>query len=200
MKKSFTTVTLSAILCSLLLIAPGCSKKTVIPPETTQDASQMDGRDIRYPDGYSEDNLPRSGSLDDKIPGVGSQFAADSQSDEYKRLHGRCSPGLYPVYFDFDQSGIRSDMARVLEENAEYLRTIPGRIVMIEGNTDERGTNEYNMALGERRALAVQQHLANLGIPSFDMRTLSYGEEKPLFHGQDEESYSLNRRVDFVVK
>ncbi len=201
MKKRFnTTVTLSAILCSLLLVAPGCSKKTVVPPETTGDASQMGGRDIKYPDGYSEDTLPRTGSLDDKVPGVGSEFAADSQSDEYKRLHGRCSPGLYPVYFDFDQSGVRSDMAQVLEQNAEYLKTIPGRIVMIEGNTDERGTNEYNLALGERRALAVQQHLATLGIDSQIMRTLSYGEEKPLFLGQDEESYSLNRRADFVVK
>lgn len=202
MKKSLsTTVALTAILGSLLLIAPGCSKKTVIPPETTQDASQMGGgRDINYPNGYSEDNLPKTGSLDEKVPGVGSEFAADSQSDEYKRLHGRCSPGLYPVYFDFDQSGIRPDMARVLEQNAEYLKTIPGRVVMIEGNTDERGTNEYNMALGERRAITIQQHLATLGIDSRSMRTLSFGEEKPLFTGQDEESYSLNRRADFVVK
>lgn len=200
-KRLSTSVALSAILCSLLLIAPGCSKKTVIPPETTQDGSSMDGgRDIQYPDGYSEDNLPKSGTLDDKVPGVGSEFAADSQSDEYKRLHGRCSPGLYPVYFDFDQSGVRSDMAQVLEQNAEYLKTIPGRIVMIEGNTDDRGTNEYNLALGERRAITVQQHLVSLGIDMRSMRTLSYGEEKPLFTGQDEDTYSLNRRVDFVVK
>jgi peptidoglycan-associated lipoprotein len=160
----------------------------------------MGGRDIQYPDGYSEDSLSKTGSLDDKVPGVGSEFAADSQSDEYKRVHGRCSPGLYPIYFDFDQSGIRSDMVQVLEQNAEYLKTISGRIVMVEGNTDERGTNEYNLALGERRALAVQQHLASLGIDFQTTRTLSYGEEKPLFQGQDEESYGLNRRVDFVVK
>lgn len=202
MKKRFsTTVALTAVLGSLLLIAPGCSKKTVLPPETSQDASQMGGgKDINYPDGYSEDNLPKTGTLDDKVAGVGSEFAADSQSDEYKRLHGRCSPGLFPVYFDFDQSGVRSDMAQVLAQNAEFLKTVPGRIVMIEGNTDERGTNEYNLALGERRAIAVQQHLTNLGVDPRSMRTLSYGEEKPLWTGQDEESYSLNRRADFIVK
>lgn len=199
-KRLSTTVALTAILGSLLLIAPGCGKKTVIPPEGGANASQTGGRDINYPDGYSEDTLPKTGSLDERSPGVGSEFAADSQSDAYKRQHGRCSPGLYPVYFDFDQSGIRSDMNQVLEQNAEYLRTIPGKIVMIEGNTDERGTNEYNMALGERRAITVQQHLAALGIDARVMRTLSYGEEKPLFTGQDEESYSLNRRADFVVK
>jgi peptidoglycan-associated lipoprotein len=73
-------------------------------------------------------------------------------------------------------------------------------MVIIEGNSDERGTNEYNMALGERRAINALQYLANIGIDSNRLRTLSYGEEKPLFMGQDEETYSLNRRVDFIVK
>jgi peptidoglycan-associated lipoprotein len=91
-------------------------------------------------------------------------------------------------------------MTDVLVSNAEYLRTIPGSMVIIEGNSDERGTNEYNLALGERRALNSRQYLINLGIAADRMRTLSYGEERPLFLNQDEEAYSLNRRVDFVVQ
>jgi peptidoglycan-associated lipoprotein len=202
-KRLMTTVALSAIIGSLLLFAPGCSKKNVIPPDSATSGDAKSGRDINYPlaeGGYSEDNLPRDGNLDDNRPGVGSEFAADQQSDEYKRLHGRCSANLSPVYFDFDQSGIRPDMAQVMAENADYLKTIPGKMVIIEGNSDERGTNEYNMALGERRAINALQYLANIGIDSNRMRTLSYGEEKPLFMGQDEETYSLNRRVDFIVK
>lgn len=204
MKKRFSsTIALTAIIGSLLLFAPGCSKKNVIPPDSTSGDSKTGGRDINYPaaeGGYSEDNLAKSGSLDDLQPGVGSEFAADRQSDEYKRLHGRCSPNLSPIYFDFDQSGIRSDMLQTMAQNAEYLKTIPDRMVIIEGNSDERGTNEYNMALGERRAITVQQYLSQIGIDSRRMRTLSYGEEKPLFTGQDEETYGLNRRVDFIVK
>lgn len=202
-KRLTTTIALSAIIGSLLLFSPGCSKKNVIPPDSASSDSQKGGRDINYPlaeGGYSEDNLAKNGSLDDKHPGVGSEFAADQQSDEYKRLHGRCSANLSPIYFDFDQSSIRQDMTQVMAKNAEYLKTIPGKMVIIEGNSDERGTNEYNMALGERRAINAQQYLANIGIDSRRMRTLSYGEEKPLFTGQDEETYSLNRRVDFIVK
>jgi len=104
------------------------------------------------------------------------------------------------VYFDFDQAGIRPDMVQVVTRNAEFLKTVPGKRVVIEGNSDERGTNEYNMALGERRAINVQQYLSNVGIDAGRMQTLSYGEEKPLFTGQDEEAYSGNRRVDFIIK
>lgn len=204
MKKPLgTIITLSAIIGSLLFFAPGCSKKNVIPPDSTSGTGESGGRNIDYPPaegGYSEDNLAKSGSLDDNRPGVGSEFAADQQSDEYKRLHGRCSANLSPIYFDFDQAGIRPDMVQTMAENAEYLKSIPGKMFIIEGNSDERGTNEYNMALGERRAINAQQYLANIGIDSQRMRTLSYGEEKPLFMGQDEETYSLNRRVDFIVK
>ncbi len=88
---------------------------------------------------------------------------ADQQSDEYKRIHGRSSANLSPIYFDFDQAGVRPNMTDVLVRNAEYLRTIPGSMVIIEGNSDERGTNEYNLALGERRALNSRQYLINLG-------------------------------------
>ncbi|MBU1568636.1 MAG: peptidoglycan-associated lipoprotein Pal [Proteobacteria bacterium] len=202
-KKNITILSLSALLVSFLLFGVGCSKKTVIPPENSgSEADAAGGKNFQYPlaeGSFSQENLPKAGTLDDKQMGnIGSY--ADQQSDEFKRNHGRCSDSLFPVYFDFDQAGIRPDMVQVVTRNAEYLRTVPGGRVVIEGNSDERGTNEYNMALGERRAINVQQYLTNMGIDARRMQTLSYGEEKPLFTGQDEEAFSGNRRVDLIIK
>ncbi|MFH0783825.1 MAG: peptidoglycan-associated lipoprotein Pal [Pseudomonadota bacterium] len=202
-KNIIGALAISALLTSLLLFGVGCSKKTVIPPENSGSSTDATGgKNINYPiseGGFSQENTPRSGTLDDKQLGNGGSYA-DQQSDEFKRQHGRCSDNLFPIYFDFDQAGIRPDMVQVLTRNAEYLKTVPGSRLVLEGNSDERGTNEYNMALGERRAINVQQYLTNMGIDARRMQTLSYGEEKPLFTGQDEEAYSGNRRVDFIIK
>ena len=207
MKKRLSrTLALSALLGSLVLFGAGCGKKTVLPPEVEQGLEMPGGKDINYPPaegGYSEEGLPVEGRLDDSANaanGSGMLSAADQQSDEYKRTHGRSSENLYPIYFDFDQAGVSPGMTEVLIRNADYLQTIPGTIVTIEGNSDERGTNEYNLALGERRAINSRQYLISLGIAGDRMRTLSYGEERPLFLGQDEDAYSMNRRVDFVVQ
>jgi peptidoglycan-associated lipoprotein len=77
---------------------------------------------------------------------------------------------------------------------------LPNAAIVIEGNSDERGTNEYNLALGERRAITAKQYLVDLGIDAARIQTISYGEERPLFTGQDEDSYSQNRRDDFIMK
>jgi peptidoglycan-associated lipoprotein len=84
--------------------------------------------------------------------------------------------------------------------NAEFLKQAPNSNVVVEGNTDERGTNEYTLALAERRAQNTRQYLLELGINPSTVRTVSYGEERPLFPGQDESSYALNRRADFVLE
>jgi peptidoglycan-associated lipoprotein len=210
MKKRISkTLALSALIGSLVLFGAGCAKKNVFPPnanKVSHESNMAGGKDINYPpaenNGFSEENLPVEGTLDDTSTAdqAGMASAADQQSDEYKRTHGRSSADLFPIYFDFDQAGIRPAMTEILVRNAEHLKTIPGVMVVIEGNSDERGTNEYNLALGERRAINTRQYLINLGIAADRMRTLSYGEERPLFLGQDEEAYSMNRRVDFVVK
>lgn len=202
MKKGKTTsLIFSLFISALLFLGIGCSKKTVIPPDNVG-GDTAGGKNISYPlaeSGFSQDNIPKTGTLDDKQFSGTANFA-DSQSEEYKRLHGRCSENLFPIYFDFDQAGIRPDMVQVLIGNAEYLKTVPGSRIVLEGNSDERGTNEYNMALGERRAINVQQYLTNMGIDAGRMQTLSYGEEKPLFLGHDEDAYSGNRRVDLILK
>jgi len=113
---------------------------------------------------------------------------------------GRTTEGMLPVYFDFDKSDIRKDQASRVEVNAEFIKkNAKYKEIRIEGNTDPRGTNEYNMALGERRALSAKKHLVNLGVPEARLSTVSFGEERILVHGQDELSYAQNRRDDFVV-
>jgi peptidoglycan-associated lipoprotein len=112
---------------------------------------------------------------------------------------GRTSEGMLPVYFDFDSSDIRKDQVPRVEANADFLTTNSDTAIRIEGNTDPRGTNEYNMALGERRALSAKKYLVNLGISDSRLSTISFGEERLLMHGHDELSWAQNRRADFVI-
>jgi len=107
------------------------------------------------------------------------------------------SNGLSTVYFDYDQAFIRSDAASALQNNANYLRKNVSTSVSIEGHCDERGTNEYNLALGQRRAQSAKDYIVNLGIGDNRMRTVSYGEEKPACYESNESCWSRNRRADF---
>ena len=114
-----------------------------------------------------------------------------------------CGPGAAggsdrTLYFDFDSSEIRPDGRPVLEANARYLIANPAVAVTLEGHTDERGTREYNIGLGDRRAEAVRRALNAYGVAAEQMRTLSYGEERPAATGHTEESYVQNRRVEIV--
>ncbi|OGP25413.1 MAG: peptidoglycan-associated lipoprotein [Deltaproteobacteria bacterium GWB2_42_7] len=106
---------------------------------------------------------------------------------------------LLTVYFDFDRFTIRDDMQSVFEKNAEWLKKNSNVKIRIEGHCDERGTNEYNIALGERRAQSIREYLVNYGINPSRLSTISYGEEKPVAAGHDEDSWTKNRRGEFVI-
>lgn len=101
-------------------------------------------------------------------------------------------------YFDFDNATVRSDSIADLEAHAQYLASHPSASVRLEGHADERGTREYNIALGERRAKSIERFLAVNGVAGAQMETISYGEEKPAMVGSSEESLSQNRRVELV--
>ena len=101
------------------------------------------------------------------------------------------------VYFDFDRSSIKPEFQRILDKHAAFLVKNPSTKVTIEGHTDSRGTPEYNIALGERRAGAVQRFLNIQGVSPSQMSVVSYGEERPAVSGQNESAYSQNRRVVF---
>jgi peptidoglycan-associated lipoprotein len=110
----------------------------------------------------------------------------------------RNSP-LKPVMFEFDSSELSAPAQKTLEENAAVLKKYTTWAVTIEGHCDERGTAEYNLALGERRAVAARAYLVSLGIPADRLRTVSYGKEFPFDPGHDEAAWSKNRRAHFVV-
>ena len=111
--------------------------------------------------------------------------------------HVRYVPGSTPVFFGFDQDGVSPEAQRELEAIATWMRDNPGVAVRIEGHADERGTPEYNLALGERRAIKVRERLIMLGAPAENLLTMSYGEEMPRSAGKDETAYSQNRRTEF---
>lgn len=104
------------------------------------------------------------------------------------------------VYFDFDRSDLTADARSGLQANAGYLKSNSGVAIVIEGNCDERGSAEYNLALGKRRAEAAYKYLADLGIDTSRMTTASYGKERPAVEGHNELAWAKNRRDDFKVR
>ena len=103
------------------------------------------------------------------------------------------------VFFDYDKSTLRTDGRATLEKQAAWLKQYPTVSVTVEGHCDERGTREYNLALGERRANAAKDYLVALGIPANRIRTISYGKERPVAMGSNEQAYGQNRRGVTVV-
>lgn len=202
-----STLLATTLLSTVLLLGSGCSKKTVVPPDgTPANGSEMSGgTNINYPsaDGsYTEDGLAAPESMDSNGDAFGNLSVNNeqNQSEEYMREHGRSSVVFSPVYFDFDQAGINAQMRPVVTANANYMKDNPATVIVIEGNSDERGTNEYNLALGERRAINVKEYMVNLGVDPMRIRTVSYGEERPLFTGGTEFDWAQNRRADFIVE
>jgi len=116
------------------------------------------------------------------------------------RNAGAVMPQARSVYYEFDRSEIKADSTKVIDANAQYLREHPELKVKVEGNADERGSREYNLALGQRRADAVQKRMTILGIPSDRIETVSYGKEKPKVTGHDESAWSENRRSDILYR
>jgi len=107
---------------------------------------------------------------------------------------------LRNIHFDFDRYDIRTMDAQILQENARWLKANPGALVLIEGHADERGTNEYNLALGERRAKATRDYLVSLGVEGGRITIISYGEERPFCAERHEGCWSQNRRAHFLIK
>ena len=116
---------------------------------------------------------------------------------ELERLLWNPNTGLKPVYFDYDSYALRPDALATLRDNYDKVRQAPGVLIQIEGHCDERGTQEYNLALGEKRALATREHLMTLGISGDRLITISYGEEDPAVTGHDEGAWKWNRRCEF---
>ncbi len=110
------------------------------------------------------------------------------------------TPNLNDIHFDFDKYNIRPGDAKILDANAAWLKSNPSNLVLIEGHCDERGTNEYNLALGERRAKSTMNYLVAQGVQATRITIISYGKERPLCTEHNESCWSRNRRAHFLTK
>ena len=139
-----------------------------------------------------------TGSDMDSGPQTGSEFDEGGSGSEITSSSSRSLSELQTIYFDYDRHAIRADSKSALGANAEAIKSSKRwGAVTVEGHCDERGSEEYNLALGERRAMAVKRYLVDLGVPSSRLRTVSFGEAKPAVAGHDESAYKFNRRSDF---
>ena len=144
-------------------------------------------------------SMDRAESDADADSGARTQGLEDDETMSAAALDDPDSPlSVRVIYFDYDSSIVRADFSEMIAAHAAYLAANPSTTVTLEGHADERGTREYNLALGERRGLSVRRHLVLLGASAGQVKTVSYGEERPLVDGHDEDSYALNRCVELV--
>lgn len=115
-------------------------------------------------------------------------------------MAGGAGGPLQDIYFDYDRFTVRTDAVQPMESNAKWLSARKGQTVLIEGHCDERGTQAYNLVLGEKRAKATKRYLEDLGVPGSQLLTTSYGENRPFCKEQTEACYQQNRRAHFSVK
>ena len=142
-----------------------------------------------------------AGCADTKGPPPSSNTDFGKETPPPSRSSSTADSSMFrTIYFDFDKSDLRADAREGLQSNATYLKGNSSAQVTIEGNTDDRGSNEYNLALGKRRADAAYKYLVDLGVDSSRMTTVSYGEEKPAVEGNNELAWAKNRRDDFKAR
>jgi len=122
-----------------------------------------------------------------------------SKNESMNEGAGMTSAGLKPVYFDFDKSYIRDDAKAAMKANADWLKVNAKVKIKIAGNCDERGTKEYNQALGQRRSVSAKKYLVDMGVSSKRISLISYGKEKPICTEHNEDCWQKNRRDDFVI-
>jgi peptidoglycan-associated lipoprotein len=141
---------------------------------------------------------PPATRVEDNLPVPLQPVSEDAIGSRSLDELNRDSP-LRPVFFPLDQFDLDDEGRAVVANNAEVLKRYPSWVVTIEGHCDERGTAEYNLALGERRAVAVRTYLVSLGIPADRLRTVSYGKEFPFDTGHNDAAWAKNRRAHFVI-
>lgn len=182
----------------VLLWTMSCAQKTAYEePRVLKDSTTADGF-------YESDEVSQVNGTEEDVPlpVVSSGVASETLTEEVlpiEAVDGRL-PDWQPVFFDFDQAQLTEVARRALTGYAELLQRDPRIRVLLEGHCDERGTESYNQALGERRAESVRRFLVNLGVSPQQLMTISYGEVRPLMTGSSEDAWRLNRRVEFRLQ
>ena len=191
-----------AVLCcgALALAVPGCKYDNANDDDVTGGGTQevvTDGADDQMnanaKDISTDDTANANAEEMDLSAATGLPFDQDPN-------YARCTDvDFAPVYFGFDASQLAPAELSKIEAVAQHLQTKTDRVVIIEGNCDERGSNEYNLSLGDLRAIAIRDYLVTLGIDAKRIQSKSYGEEKPAVSGHGEGAWSKNRRGEFAV-
>lgn len=190
MKAFLKAVFVFGIVISMCMVV-GCAKKrlSVGSEETTgTQIGTREGREDAFDSKAREARLRDLETSKGSRVGLGEVLTSDARAFEEEM-----------IFFEFDRYDLTPEAKIVLERKAKWLRANPTYKVRIEGHCDERGTNEYNLALGDRRANAAKSYLINLGIEPERISTISYGEERPLDPRHTEEAYSKNRRAEFKL-
>jgi peptidoglycan-associated lipoprotein len=192
MKNNLTLMGIFVVLILSLIIFTGCAgKKSVV---TSDNAQQQVTAPAPTP-AQTTDTTNQNNT----IAPTDTTNKKASVKEQSSLMEATATSPVSDIHFDFDSSSIRPDARDILQTNASYLLKHRVSSVMIEGHCDERGTAEYNMALGERRAQETKKYLVNLGIKESIMKTISYGSERPLFPESNEDAWAKNRRAHFVV-
>ena len=192
MRKNMIVIGFLVLIAFGMTIFTGCAeKKTVVKDEALQEqrakaaqTAQQDNEAARQ----VKEQADRERALREQ-----------AEREQAAKAAAIAEVNIRDINFDFDQSNIRPDAREILKANADILLKKGAAQIAIEGYCDERGTAEYNMALGERRAQEAKKYLVNLGMEASQIKTISYGEERPLDPGNNEDAWANNRRAHFVV-
>jgi peptidoglycan-associated lipoprotein len=187
-KKIFSILVL--MLC-VGLIMVGCPKKTVVKEEPS----------VKKEEALAKPEAERTKEMKAKEEQGAKEFQKSLVTKKEPGIEGEVleSKLLKDIHFDFDKYNIRPGDAEILNENAVLLKKYPKVKVQIEGHCDEMGTVEYNLALGERRANNTKNYLVSLGVSADRISTISYGKERPLDPGHNEEAWAINRRAHTII-
>jgi len=220
-RKSISLIVLA--LC-LGLILSGCPKKTVVKEEPSvkkaeESAAERERARLEAERKEREAKEREAARIREEAAKKEQERKEQAQREQAQReqakreleksLVSQKTPGiegevfesslLKDIHFDFDKYDIRPEDTKILKESAALLMKHPRVRIQIEGHCDERGTNEYNLALGERRSNSAKKYLISMGVPESRLSTISYGEERPLDPGHNEEAWARNRRAHFVI-
>jgi peptidoglycan-associated lipoprotein len=176
--------------CALVFLAPGLACKSA-PPAAEKPVATAPAFESKP---QAAEKVDETSGFKEVQPTA--EEVRESPSSLAEKLNAQRI--LRPVYFDFDKYDLRQDAQKTLGDNAARIKEHAQLKVRVEGNCDERGTVEYNLALGEKRARAGRDYLVSLGVPSKNLSIISYGKERPLDSGHSEDAWSKNRRDDFV--
>jgi len=170
------------------MMAAGCAKEEVVK----KDEPVVEQQTVKQQEPVKPVEVAKQEAPKQEAPKQEEATATAAKASE--------AVALETVYFDFDKSDLRQDARDTLSKNAEaLLKKVADAKIKIEGHCDERGSDEYNLALGDRRAKSVAKYLTTLGVKADRISTISYGKEKPAVQGSDEAAWSKNRRAEFVI-